>query len=364
MSILWFIPTLVLLTAGLIAILASFSSKSRDDLLSLLGNYLPWVVVVVLTLICGILSTVSPFWGAVLLGVPLIMLTVGFKKIPAEPPHIAVVTIWGNKIRGVKDEGYALTAPYFPFLHDLIMQDNEVENIDHTFHTLPCNSKARDKKPVEEELHDFNMGGTVFADLSISYVINEDGQAAINFIDYGGHDGIKNQILDMIGQYLRRIANWNTYRKMTSSNGEITACLIKLLTGQDAGSARHEIEQFINQMSSNPIPDTHNMGIKFKKINLPRIYPEGKLAEVAEQQAVELEERRRDKEDMKTELQLYDMIKEKAPEMSQDKVRDWVQVHRGMADRIIIDGEVGPSALAALAAFGLKSSTTNNKKGT
>jgi len=84
----------------------------------------------------GALWSLANIWGCVPLGLGLIGLTLCLKKIPAEPPHLGVVTIWGERKEKIKKEGLRFLAPFFPFLYDVILINVEKKNQDLPAETI------------------------------------------------------------------------------------------------------------------------------------------------------------------------------------------------------------------------------------
>ena len=197
----------------------------------------------------------------------------GLKKVPADPPHKAVLTIWGKRQSVVKDEGWRFF-PLYPYWYGFI-------KVDIT--------------KVEEDLDEQLVRTPDFAELGISasYTWRPDTENLIEFLNSGGKNGVNRILTDTIQSRLREWAvspelgpqNWE---KALGAQDDATATLIKEIVGLDSVSP--ELIKKIRQ--GNGIGKVPSLGIIMNRLNVREIRLKGELAKAAELKVKEDRERK------------------------------------------------------------------------
>ena len=264
---------------------------------------MPTVIVVEL-LISGIAVTFFSWWGLSLIGIAGISFAYFLTKIPAEPPHVGLVKIWGKRIPVKKEEGWILTAPCFPFFYEIIRIKVEKINLDFVFtdiraradpeliELLDLAKKIRKKgKGKEKEKDRPRAGGELSANISLTYTPDykskKVGQRLISFLNSGGEDGVKNIIKDLIEEDIREMSRDHTWEEITFSAGELTCRLITKLTGQKA-----LLKDLREELQTNGLPDVADLGILLSRFTVGKVKEQGELAIAAESFAKEVQQRR------------------------------------------------------------------------
>lgn len=217
----------------------------------------------------------------------------GLRKIPAEPPHIAVVTIFGERTRQIKKEGWRFF-PLAGFWYDCIVINMTKKNQD----LPPQVVRTRDLAELE-------------ITVSLTWTPNED--YAIEYLNNGGESGVKNILADMVRERLREWAisvdkgpkNWEDALR---AQDEATAMLIRDIAGVLPRLSKEEEKEIIRKIrlgdGVQPIPQ---LGITLNRLNIGEIKPKGELARAAELLVKEEKEREGEK------IELYhamDRVKE------------------------------------------------------
>jgi len=109
----------------------------------------------------------------------------GMKKISADPPHVGLLTKWGEKKPIIYNEGWI-----FLFLKPIFLNVIEI------------NVKKRDKvTKIDARPSDLSE---ISMPITITWSPNcEDGQDLINFVDNGKHESIEERLNEMISQRIR-----------------------------------------------------------------------------------------------------------------------------------------------------------------
>lgn len=109
-----------------------------------------------------------------ILGATAIFFAISLRHVPAQPPHIAVVTFLGTRLRQVKREGYRLF-PFYPVFFNGIL-------IDMTKRTLNL-----PRQPIR-------TGDYAEMDVSIGITWTPSEEHALEYLDHGGETGV-NRVL-------------------------------------------------------------------------------------------------------------------------------------------------------------------------
>lgn len=117
-------------------------------------------------------------WFLALLGATIIFFAISLRHIPADPPHIAVVTFLGQRLRKIKKEGYRLF-PFYPVIYNAVLIDVSRKNQD----LPPQIVRSRDLAELE---------------ISVSLTWSPNTEYAIEYLNHGSENGVKNILSDMV----------------------------------------------------------------------------------------------------------------------------------------------------------------------
>jgi len=206
----------------------------------------------------------------IVIGLLVIVISIGLKiclkKIPAKPPYVALITIWGKRIKRIKREGWRFFLPFFPFFYSFIPIKIEKVNEDLLFENIRCRRREDEEAEATKTKGETpRSGGEISVKIGLTWqpdYRHENGERLISYIDSGSEEGVSE----------------------TPKEGQTTGDLQK-------------------QLQSNGFPDIVDLGIIVWRFNVGRVKEEGKLAEVAEAQAKEIQERRAEVYEIDTEIQ-------------------------------------------------------------
>ena len=125
----------------------------------------------------GIFWSISiNIWGLIPLGIGLILLSLGIKYIPSNPPHKGVLTRLGERTGEYKDEGLRYVIPLIDGIIPV-----KVEKVNHD---LPSETVRTPDLAVLE------------IPISLTWTPHED--YLINYLNSGGETGVNNIISDVV----------------------------------------------------------------------------------------------------------------------------------------------------------------------
>jgi hypothetical protein len=268
----------------------------------------PWIILV--TIIIGVMLIAwNPLgFGITLLGIPLnpwmvisliIIIYVGrncILIIPSKPPYVGLVTIWGRRTTLIKEEGWRLFAPWFPFLFDAIPINVGKKNKDFIFPELRMLSEKVDKKKREEILktgeknnHLLQAGGKLTQHISITfhpdYKNKNAGERLISYINSGGAEGVIGIIRDLIEESLRELTYLYTWEEWSFNVKEIRAKLLYDLTGQNVNGK--EGDKIEIKLRAAGLPDSADLGIIIDQFNVGKTKESGDIEKAADNRARE-----------------------------------------------------------------------------
>lgn len=146
----------------------------------------------------------------------------GLKCIPAQPPHVAVLTVFGRRIEVVKKEGWRFF-PLYPWWHGAILVNVTKVNQD-----LP------EQKVRTPELAELSVP------VSITWIPAKDsGAQLIEFLDSGGRKGVETILEDVVRERLREWAISNeegpeNWKDAMGAREEAVAILLKAILGGES----------------------------------------------------------------------------------------------------------------------------------
>ncbi len=236
------------------------------------------LVIILTTLFIGLITIITSPWGLVWLGTTVVLLFACLRNIPATPPHVGIVTIWGQRKPIIKKEGWRLLAPFFPFLYSAVLINVEKKNKD--FHPKDVRTSERAELEIE---------------ISITWTPDKDSpKDLIEYINTGGKTGVENILDDIIEEATRQFATTKNWQQCLESREELASLVIKRLTGQPEDQPVDD-KLKISLRRGNGMVTISQLGIILNRFNVGTISVKGKLGEAAEKIAVEEREREAEK---------------------------------------------------------------------
>ena len=217
----------------------------------------------------------------ILIGATLIFLAISLRHIPADPPHIAVVTFLGRRLRKFKREGYRLF-PFYPVIYNAVL--------------INMTKKNQDLPPQVVRTHDL---AELEINVSLTWTPNED--YAIEYLNHGEESGVRNILADMVRERLREWAisvdrgpkNWE---EALRAKDEATLVLIRDIAGLPVDLSKEEEKEIIRKIRmGDGVQPISQLGITLNRLNIGEIKPRGELARAAELVVKEKKEREGEK---------------------------------------------------------------------
>ena len=217
----------------------------------------------------------------ILIGATLIFLAISLRHIPADPPHIAVVTFLGRRLRKFKREGYRLF-PFYPVIYNAVL--------------INMTKKNQDLPPQVVRTHDL---AELEINVSLTWTPNEN--YAIEYLNHGEESGVRNILADMVRERLREWAisvdrgpkNWE---EALRAKDEATLVLIRDIAGLPVDLSKEEEKEIIRKIRmGDGVQPISQLGITLNRLNIGEIKPRGELARAAELVVKEKKEREGEK---------------------------------------------------------------------
>jgi hypothetical protein len=189
------------------------------------------VVLVLITVVSALLSLVSFWLGPVsFLALAYVFVYNALQKIPAKPPHKAILMFWGRRLGVVLDEGWNWI-PLCPFLFDFALI--KVEKINTDFPAQRVRTPDRAEVSVSESLT--WMPG-----------IKEKPESYITYLNSGGQAGVEKILRDTIEDRVKTWATSNregpsTWMEAQGMRDDVHAVLVKSLLGSALSSVNSPI---------------------------------------------------------------------------------------------------------------------------
>ena len=170
-------------------------------------------------------------WGFFFIGMGLIGVVITLKEVPADPPHLGVVTLFGERRPKIKKEGWRFLFRYFPFWYDVILVNVQKKNQDLT--------KGNAISVMTPDLANLEIP------ISLTWTPGtpekndkRNGQFLINYLNSEGEKGVRN-ILDEVVR--ERVREWaiaveegpQTFREALRAHEEAMEILIKTVAGEE-----------------------------------------------------------------------------------------------------------------------------------
>lgn len=249
-------------------------------------------------------------------------------KIPTK--HKGIVTIWGARKLIVKNEGTRLLAPSWPFRYTVIPIDVSVYSYDFKFTDIRTRSLTPDytgdiQSNGTPSLSTTRAGGELEIDVSTSFrPAYSDPSRLINYQNNGERQGVLDIMDDIVGDILRQSGQDYDWERFTFSKKEVAEKIREALE-------RHQKD--------------NDLGIEIIRVNIARISEKGRLKEAAEDLAVEEQQRRAERTEAEHLATMFGIYQDAGYPI--EDIAKMIQVERGKASRVIIDG-LGGSPYGAL----------------
>lgn len=289
------------------------------------------VIVTLSLVVAGLIVLSFSLWGLSIIGVAGIFLILCCKKIPADPPHVGLTVIWGERRPKIKKEGWRLLAPFFPFMYDVILIKVESINLDFLFEDI----RTRQRLDPEEEEQDGipQAGGELTIKISITFHPDkEKGGRLIEYLNRGGQPGVERILRDLIEEDIRHIACERHWEAITFGADELMWQLIGKLTERKPRTEEEKTE-LRREFQTVGLPDVMHLGIVLTRINVGRIKEQGDLARVAELRTVERKQREAEILELDHVGKQIERLRRSG--LSAKEARDVVQTERGKVKKDI-----------------------------
>lgn len=249
----------------------------------------------------------------IITGIIIILLAVSFRYIPTDPPHIAVVTFLGRRLRKIKHEGLRII-PLYPFLFNAILINVAKKNQDL--------SKITVRTPDLAELEiTASLTWTPFSDHAIEY------------LDHGGESGVRKILADAAEEGLRKWAiateggpeNWE---EAIITGQDTSAILLKIIAGLPIKISEEEQQQVIAKMRTGEGIPVSQLGIILNRFNIREIRPIGVVVKTTEVVAKEKRERDGEKIEISHIQEMAHKIRETLG-VSTEQALEIIQTERG-----------------------------------
>lgn len=279
--------------------------------------------------------------GLIVIGLGGLLVAYSLKRIPADPPHVGVLTIWGKRTKEIKREGLVLLAPFFPFFIDVVLINVEKRNTDFVFKDVRCRKGGDDVNALQRhevkeivltrgensrnpKINDIinkppESGGAVTVHVSLTWEVDvEDREGAIAFLNAGGQRGVENILQDVLGEDIRQIGKFITWEQFAFAQDFVTVRLVSDLTGNTPDDktaadlrrsgardlrgdySENEIQRFLTEYIQNGLSTLADLGVKIRRLNVVNVEPEGDLKQDAEKGAREVQQRRAEEFEIET----------------------------------------------------------------
>lgn len=245
----------------------------------------------------------------ILLGATIIFFAISLRHIPAEPPHVAVVTFLGQRLRKIKREGYRLF-PFYPVIYNAVLINMTRKNQD----LPPQVVRTRDLAELE---------------ISVSLTWSPKEDYAIEYLNHGGEIGVKDILADMVRERLREWAVAKDWEDALRARYEATAMLVKTVAGLPMSTTKEAQEEMIKKVEQgNGVQPIPQLGITLNRLNIGEIKPRGELVRAAELLVKEQREREGEKFEISHVLDLIQQLKQTL-DISTEQALEIAQTERG-----------------------------------
>ncbi|MEK7634674.1 MAG: SPFH domain-containing protein [Patescibacteria group bacterium] len=264
----------------------------------------------------------------------------GLRRVPADPPHKGVRTIWGERTTEKIDEGWNFF-PIYPYWHGVVLVDMTKKNQD----LLPNEIRtAEDMAEIE---------------VAISLTWKPDEKNLIEYLNSGGESGIKNILKDIVEEAVREFAadtsrKPNTWEDAITMKKEFLAEIVAVILGKNPPISEDEINKIVLELRrGNGKLQLETLGVILNRVNVTSIKPKGKLAEAAQKEAIEKREKKAETVELNHLAERIEALKKLG--FSNEQALEIVQTERGKISKTISESKwnVSPETRAMIEKIGL-----------
>ncbi len=255
------------------------------------------------------------------IGVVLMVILQGLRRIPANPPQVALVTFFGERIQRVKKEGWRFFFCY-PYIFGYIPVGITKVNQDFT----PQEVRTPDKADIK---------------VSVQTTWNPDGddpEFLIAFLNSGGENGVNNIIQDIISERVRQWAYSSkegpqTWEEAQGATDKAVEAILETILTTDV--TEDEMKKCRSGNGKFKLP---SLGIVISRLNIGQIEVTGAVKEAADKTAKETQEK-------KAETVELDHVKDKIQAFinmgySKEQALEIVQTERGKVPKTIAEHQI------------------------
>ena len=236
----------------------------------------------------------------------------GLTRIPADPPHKGVLTIWGKKTSYIIEEGIKLFLPSFPWWIEAIEIEMTKRNVTITISDVPCKHISSGKIKTE---------GMVSATVIVSFTWMPDEDRLGNFIKIRKDTGVESILTEKIGDEVRQMGREHDWQGLIFATDKINYTIIHKVTGDPINASMDEkaIDDYLKNLALNGSTDIIDLGVRIFRVNVSKVEVEKKVRDSADKLAVEEQERRAEVFEVETELEQAEKLYKKYEKTGEKK---------------------------------------------
>lgn len=244
----------------------------------------------------------SVFIGIALIGLAITLYGYGLKEIPANPPSVGLLTVWGERTNKVVEEGYRLLAPFFPIFLDVILVSMTTVNQDFVSKFFcKVDEENNPTDTSEKKSEDFRAG--IQVSLSSAITWRPDKDRLLVFLDNKGESGVRSILDDILPQVLRVEGTRRTFESLTAGKQDLIDTIIAMLVKEDyLNLDKSQREAFHGEMKNGGKKDILGLGITIFKVNIGEPEPSEESKKDIESLAKEQFQRRSEIYEVSTEI--------------------------------------------------------------
>lgn len=245
----------------------------------------------------------------------------GIRRIPAEPPQVALVTLFGKRIGRVKKEGWRFFFAY-PYIFGYIPIGITKVNQDFAPEEVRTPDNADIKVPVHIT---WNPDG-------------DDPEFLITFLNSGEEAGVKNILQDIVSERVRQWAystgeGPKTWEEAQGATNQAVEAILETILTRDVTD--DEMKECRRGNGKFKLP---SLGIVISRLNIGQIEVTGAVKEAAEKTAKEVQEKKA--ETVEQEHGIGRIEKLMAKGWSRKEAIEFFQSERGKVPKTIVEHQV------------------------
>lgn len=250
-------------------------------------------------------------------GILIIFLATSLRYVPAHPPHIAVVTFLGRRLRKFKGEGLRLF-PFHPILFNAILVDVSTKN-----HDLLVKARTPDLAEAE---------------ISVSLSWSPLPAHAIEYLNRGGEGGVRKMISDATEEAVRQwmIATEEGPRDFEEAlrTGQGTrAILFRTIAGLPLELPKAERDQMLQTVTNEKGFSLPQLGIVLDFLRITKVTVGGVVVDTTE--LISKEKKQKEVEMIKFGYLQEIMLQLKEFGLSTEQALELAQTERGRVSKKI-----------------------------